>query len=176
MQVFIVDNAETMKNYWDQATYLLETLVMTLRELDDGLSLRFTSGPVQLSNRSRLSDFKSVMRSKDAMPSPGVHTDMTVVLADNLDRHLVELKRLNRRGQPLRQLTLIVLTDGLWEGTLNENAIEKTIFEFTNQQGKLVGPLRKRVVTIQFIQFGHDPQATRRLQHLDDELIYSGIP
>jgi hypothetical protein len=76
MQFFIVDNAETMKKYWDQVRYLFETLVTMMRHTDeDGISLSFLSGSVEVKQTSDSGKLKTAVRDKRAMPSPGVHTD-----------------------------------------------------------------------------------------------------
>ena len=72
---------------------------------------------------------------------------------------------------------MIILTDGLWQGMLNEHAVDQKIIEFTQQLAKINGDsLRERTVSIEFVQFGNDAHATERLQCLDHDLSSFGIP
>ncbi|ELR10226.1 hypothetical protein VC83_08983 [Pseudogymnoascus destructans] len=58
----------------------------------------------------------------------------------------------------------------------DKNGVDTMIIEFGNQVQKIFGNLKHCPVSIEFIQFGHDPNATSRLRRLDDDLVYYGIP
>ena len=93
-------------------------------------------------------------------------TDMESRLGKILHKHITYLKSF---GSDKKDLTVIILTDGMWEGMLNKRRLEDTITGFI-KQSKDFNSIRKRSVSIQFVQFGKDPDATRRLQFLDDDL------
>ena len=53
MKKFLVDNAETMEDYWFEAQYLLETLVMKAKGQDkNGMDLSFTQVRAPLAGRT----------------------------------------------------------------------------------------------------------------------------
>jgi hypothetical protein len=80
-----------------------------------------------------------------------------------------------------RKFTLIVLTDGLWEG--NRDAVRKYIKTFMRQAHKrwaanLAATKDKtskdnhRPISIQFVQFGSDLEAFLRMRQLDNGLAF----
>jgi hypothetical protein len=179
-QKFLVDNAGTMEDFWDEATYLLETLVMKAKGQDkDGMDLSFTVGNKKLDNATRPSKFKEAMEDTKAKPMPGVNTDMRKPLGDIFLEYLSKVweKRSFVLRQKVRKLTLIVLTDGKWEGMgANRDDVDEMIIKFLKDLEQAMGTLQFRPVSIQFVQFGNDPDAIFRLRRLDDELIHSEVP
>ncbi|KAH0565999.1 hypothetical protein GP486_000610 [Trichoglossum hirsutum] len=172
-QKFLVDNAETMADFWDEATFVLETLVMKAKGQDkDGMDLCFTGGPVTVYGRDNPSKFGKAMEDPDAQPVPDNKTDMR----EALGRIFAEYLRKVHLGHTPKYLTLIVLTDGIWAGLQNKYLVEKTITTFLNRLRENIGDLEHRPVSIQFIQFGRDPDATDRLWRLDNQLKYDDIP
>lgn len=160
---FLVDNAETMEDFWDEATFLLETLAMKLKSLDkNGIDLSFTGGKNTLYNLRKPSALKEAMEDPRIKPVSGVRTDMRKSLGDILEDF----------GRFPEHETLVVLTDGKWQGMgANKYDVDELIIKFLKDQGKVAEKL-----TIQFIQFGDDVDATFRLRRLDNDLIYSGVP
>jgi hypothetical protein len=159
-----------MRDFWYEATYLLETLVMKARGQDqNGMDLSFTSGPVTVQNEHRESAFVKAMKDVKAQPTPGMKTDMRGELGIILSRYL-DVVRGKRHHLPsdLKNLTIIVLTDGLWKDMIEEDGVDQKITSFMTSLTKIIGDLRIRPVSIEFIQFGRDPAATLRLQRLDD--------
>lgn len=66
-------------------------------------------------------------------------------------------------GLPVRPLTIIVFTDGMWrEGSDPENLIIDAVdaLESTDWAGQ-------QQLGIQFVQFGDDSAATKKLEELD---------
>jgi hypothetical protein len=178
-QKFLADNAETMEDFWYEAIYLVETLVMKAAGQDDnGMDLSFTGGPVKVVNKKDKSDFSKAMRDAQAQPADGVHTDMRKALGDIFAAYLEDLKNARRSAskKKVKDLTLIVLTDGIWAGVLNKDVVSQTIVSFVKQLEGMVGELRHRPVSIEFIQFGKDVDATYLLRRLDNDLKWDGIP
>jgi hypothetical protein len=176
---FLVDNAESMKAHWDEAIYLIETLAMKAAGQDkDGMDLFFTCGPVQLKSCNRPKDFADAMRVAGALPKDNVHTDITKKLFKILDDYKkeIELERRAHYKKVVKNLTVIVLTDGLWNGMMGtQDRLYDMIVTFIKELGLLMN-LSNRPVSIGFIQFGHDPAATLRLQRLDNDITKEDLP
>jgi hypothetical protein len=58
----------------------------------------------------------------------------------------------------------------------NKRDVEKTIVKFGKDVQKFLRNSELRPVSIEFIQFGYNVDATYRLRRLDDELKFEGIP
>jgi hypothetical protein len=175
MKLFLVDNAATMGQHWGQATWLLKTLVMKAEGLDpDGPDLRFTMGTHELQRERRASAFEEAMKHADAIPRDSDVTDIRVSLGKIFDQYLEGL-RAPWRGLNIRALTIIVLTDGLWQGVEVKEEVDEQIVTFVRRVRELTNNVIPRRVSIEFIQFGKDSMATKRLRNLDDDLKARGI-
>ncbi|KAL9633797.1 MAG: hypothetical protein Q9204_003254 [Flavoplaca sp. TL-2023a] len=182
LKKFLVDNGESMKQHWAWAKALLITLVEKAAGQDEnGLDLSFTLGKEKLENKKSISS-KWEKRMREAEPMNEARTNMkgplNEILSEYLEyvKHTWEQKRLNPK-KSCRKMTLIILTDGIWSGMgKNQNAVIDTIVKFVRDLGSVVGDLVDRPVSIEFVQFGHDPEATYRLRHLDTDLKWKGIP
>jgi hypothetical protein len=173
---FLVDNAETMKDWWFQATYLLETLVWKTEGLDEnGMDLLFTFDSVTLENQKDHKIFAKSMKQSGAKPKSGWHTDMSLKLGRILDDYYHTYK-LRPGSDKVKKLTLIILTDGKWDGmTHNPEAVADVIVAFAKKMERHTSGLlgkRERRVSIEFVQFGNDLDATARLRRLDDDLSF----
>jgi hypothetical protein len=176
-----VDNGGTMADYWDEATYLLETLIMKAQGQDkDGMDLSFTAGSAKVESREGPSKFVAAMEGRNARPIDTVQTDMRSALGAIFADYIQNLQHshslVGKAAKKSKYLTLIILTDGIWAGLDNKSDVETVIVKFIKKLNDFSGTLEYRPVSIQFIQFGHDPDATDRLWRLDNELKYKGIP
>lgn len=181
-QVYLVDNASTMAKFWKHATYLLRILVWRSLKLDeDGMELVFNNGkpdrglkPKGKGKKQKPEDF--VKKMDDAKPNPDgkVKTNMKWGLESILGTHMKD----HCDGDTLKRgLTILVLTDGLWAANKDED-VDEYLASFIKTNPATRGwdgdsthdQSRRRPIGIQFIRFGHDPDAIRRLQRLDDEL------
>ncbi|KAL9623131.1 MAG: hypothetical protein Q9160_002645 [Pyrenula sp. 1 TL-2023] len=163
---FLVDNGTTMRSHWDVATFVLETLTMKLIGLDeDGLDLRFTIGTYQIDNAR---GFKAAKKFKEAMTNPTV-SDLEMAKT-NMSESLGRIFDEYFRSPKQKQRTLIVLTDGIWEGSVKDKSVEKKIVDCMSKLRQRNVSMVDRQYTIQFIRFGDDPEAIRRLNELDDNL------
>lgn len=132
---------------------------------ENGMDLYFTrAGSKKVENQKTKYDFVTAMNSKSAKPMKDVHTDMRASLGDILDDYVSGYRSKRRK------LTIIVLTDGKWEGMKNKNEVKSWIIKFLQESKGKIGGLQHRPVSIEFIQFGNDPEATERLRELDDDL------
>lgn len=170
-----------MTNLWKHASYLLRILVWRSLGYDkDGMELLFTTGDPSLGLKpkqkkkqaQKLDDFTKKMDEAKPKPDGQAKTDMKASLEEILGSHM----RQHREGQTMRrELTVLVLTDGLWDAN-DEYDVDEYLVSFirTNKASwGWNGPdkqSRRRPISIQFIRFGHHPKAIARLRRLDDEL------
>lgn len=165
-QIFLVDNAESMKADWYRATYLLETMVMKAFAQDpDGMDLNFTTGTVRIEQEEKSSVF--VNKMKQGYPKPGVGTNMVESLGKIFNQYLNRLRL--TRGQT-KDVTLIVLTDGLWSGTARKEDVKEKIVDFLKSLDRLNHSMKHRPFSIEFVRFGGDHDAKIRLKDLDNFL------
>jgi hypothetical protein len=154
-----------MKQHWAVVTEVLITLAMKIGPLDkDGLDLSYAIG-----SKHNLRDikgwgipkaFKSSMQDAGEKINHKYKTNMKETLERIFDTYTDTSKK----------MTLIVLTDGLWEGCANEDDVEKLIASFiTNLKPKLK-KWESRWFSIQFVSFGENLRALERLQKLDDNM------
>ncbi|KAK2765345.1 hypothetical protein FQN54_008191 [Arachnomyces sp. PD_36] len=153
--VFVIDNATTMRKYWPMVVFTAETLAMKVAGLDDdGYDLRFTMTPKYNKDGRKgangLDSLKKQLRKAD--PKNDMPTDMS--------KNLVDLFNEYRRR---KSATLIVLTDGAWQGTKRYGDVrEKIVGEALRQAGRGL----ERHLTIQFVSFGL--RYKKELDALDD--------
>ena len=176
---FIVDNAETMEPHWASARFLLKTLVLKATGQDDnGLDLGFTCTQNRLVNQKSSSNkWDKIMISE--RPSQGAHTNMNILLGEIFTGYLESVREASQQQQAKnhRNLTLIILTDGLWTGMGgNHSALNDLIVNFVKQVTSYLGEFKSRPVSFQFIQFGSDADASYRLRQLDSGMKWKGIP
>ncbi|OQV08585.1 hypothetical protein CLAIMM_12832 [Cladophialophora immunda] len=168
--IFIVDNGDTMGPFWKVATYVLETLAMKLAPLDeDGLDLVFTIGHEMPFNAKGKNAFKEFRKQMDrAAPSPVRDSsgEKRTNMAETLGRVFTNYTNQTKS----KRMTLLVLTDGRWRGTTTGNTVEDKIATFVKNPFVHKYGLEDRWFSISFIQFGEDPDASKRLKWLDDEL------
>ncbi|KAI1335788.1 hypothetical protein F5Y15DRAFT_222823 [Xylariaceae sp. FL0016] len=176
---FLIDNDDTMLQYWDDMLVAFETLVRKVDGLDrDGLDLEFTMGETYSAKDAKAKQLLANFRkAKQEAISRNTHqhmvyqTDMEESLRNIFDRYL---------GNPKRKMTLIVFTDGLWHGTVDSKGmldlkkVEIAITEFL-KKSLFQDKLEKRWFTIQFVSFGNAGLGI--LKRLDDDIAKEyGIP
>lgn len=197
---FLVDNSSTMRPYWAEATYLLETLVLMAKKSDkDGMDLYFT---VPNSHKTKERSFDAVLEGKkdekqfrqamtDKAPQKGIWTttDMIAPLRNIFDEFLgsppdqkqpkSKMKWTKKTQDAPKALTLLIFTDGSWKAMDNPDAINNYIEDLLKSltaQGIIRGDTDgfNRFASIEFIQFGDDPTVTERLRALDDGMEFKG--
>lgn len=169
-----------MAPYWHEATYLLETLVMkAIGQDEDGMDLLFTAaGNFNLKNEKHAQAFVDAMKNEQAVPKDDTRTDIRKPLGDIFHKYLVEVKKAQNSSQDeeVKNLTVIILTDGIWAGMKSKNEVNQQIVKFVMDLTATIGDHLHRPVSIEFIQFGDDEDATHELRDLDDNLKFEGIP
>jgi hypothetical protein len=168
LKVFLIDNGATMRQHWDEATILLDVLVNKAAGQDpNGPDLLFTLGNHKLIAEKKTAAFTDAMGHQDAVPTDSAATDIRVPLGKIFEKYLKNFEN---------AMTIIVLTDGLWQGVQDKDEVSEQIVTFVKRVRDLTNNVVPRRVSIEFIQFGADPEATARLIDLDDHLKDRGIP
>jgi hypothetical protein len=177
-----VDNATSMEPYWDEATYLLETLVMKAKPFDDdGMDLFFTLGQASVKGKKDEKLFREKMRSQRPKTASVLKTDMVVPIEQIfksyfklLDSYEDKYRKSKKRTDP--RLTLVILTDGMWAATEHSDEVYhymvKDLLPKLDERNIL--RFKQRPVSIEFVQFGDNDDATERLRALDDDMEYKG--
>ena len=173
-----------MAVHWQEATELLTTLIRrAIGYDDDGIELYFTSQenmqtPAVKLQKQRVADFTRAM----GKARPVAHsylpqgTDIVPWISMVMGRYLWEKKK---------PKTIIILTDGIWQGMNDEYAVDnliirnlqqlKTIHSDTVANDYISIIEEMRPLTIQFVRFGQHPHGSDRLQRLDDRLVEHGV-
>lgn len=164
-----------MGDHWFEATELLDVLVKMAKGLDtDGMDLKFTTGNITLDGENSASKFRSRMNAARPMGSKErARTDLRSSLGSILHDYIGRLK--NHRWHEVKDVVLLILTDGIWAGMENKNEVAELIKKFSNELKALNSDLKLRPFGIEFIQFGNDNAATERLRFLDDYLHTESI-
>ncbi|KAK8134175.1 hypothetical protein PG984_006187 [Apiospora sp. TS-2023a] len=162
---FVIDNGGSMKPYWPAMRVALETLATMIEVYDkDGLDLEFTIGKSHNTSGASVSKLlRKFDKARDESMQPRnpsmTRTDMAMIFAQIFSEYLKDTSK---------AMTLIVLSDGVWEGTRSDETMEKAIVEFLSNAAIEEKPSHLRWFSIEFVSFGQAGQ--RRLEELDDGL------
>ncbi|KAI0544117.1 hypothetical protein F4679DRAFT_566078 [Xylaria curta] len=163
---FIIDDGTRMKTHWKWVTATLQVLAeKVVASDDDGVDLMFAfAKDLNLSNVKR-----PWGKFRKAMSHAGerISTDPRKPLATDMAKILGEVFQRYERKQSRQRTTLIILTDGVWEGSVQADDVEEKIADFFRGSKRTKG-FEDREFTIQFVSFGD--QAMRRLNALDDDM------
>ncbi|TRX91142.1 hypothetical protein FHL15_007930 [Xylaria flabelliformis] len=163
---FIIDDGTRMKTHWKWVTATLQVLAEKVAPSDDnGVDLMFTfAKDLNLSNVKR-----PWGKFGKAMSHAGkrISTDPRRPLATDMAKILGEVFQRYERKQSRQRTTLIILTDGVWEGSDQVDDVEEKIARFFKGSKRTKG-FEDREFTIQFVSFGD--QAIHRLNALDDDM------
>ncbi|CAO2655473.1 Nn.00g105370.m01.CDS01 [Neocucurbitaria sp. VM-36] len=173
---FLVDDADTMSEHWDEATFLIETLVMKAHGQDpDGPDLSFTNCTIEFRQEKDAAAFRRAMQRARPRKDNLIRTNIKTALTPIFNNYLSMVGRAYDKSK-VNALTVIILTDGLWMGMIDPDEIIEKVVEFDQELKKRMdGMMNERQVSLQFIQFGDDEEARERLRRLDDDMPYRGI-
>lgn len=107
-------------------------------------------------------------------PKERARTDLRSSLGTILHDYIRRLKS-NPRAK-VKDIVLLILTDGIWAGMENRNNVAELIKKFSYELKGLHFDLKLRPFGVEFIQFGNDNAATQTLRYLDDYLHEEDIP
>lgn len=154
-----------MKPYWPVMRDVLETLATMIGRHDkDGLDLEFTIGKTHNISGAKVGKLlQKFDRARDEALRPRnplmTRTDMAMILAQIFSEYLKDTSK---------AMTLIVFSDGVWEGTGSDEAVEETIVEFLRNPAIQKKTSHLRWFSIEFVSFGQ--AGLKRLEALDDGL------
>ncbi|CAG8952521.1 hypothetical protein HYFRA_00009625 [Hymenoscyphus fraxineus] len=170
--VFIIDDASSMKNHWDEMSILFGVLAYIVKKSDDdGIDLYFSMSETRHHHPDTKKLIEVVNRRKSHLEG---HSSINVRLQHVLGEYNTKLRNqiaLRRSGNPhipfrdIKPLSVYVFTDGVWTPRTDpQPAIESIVgsLEELNANPGQVG--------IQFISFGQDPKPLERLERLDKGL------
>ena len=160
-----------MIRHWPVTEFVAQTLGMKVAGLDeDGIDVKFTINgkkfnKERLRGLSGLNQLNSVLNEARPEQPPDEDareaTDMNSTLRDIFSNYW-------KRGFQ-KATTVVVLTDGVWEGSLSNTANE-AIVEFTREVQNHKRRFPPRHFTIGFVRFGEGIEEKAKLQDLDDKL------
>jgi hypothetical protein len=173
IKVFYVDDSTTMRPHWNQLIELSHSLAYLVKHFDsNGFDLYYTHSSESIRSSWKSTDLASNVRQQEPPKSPKRYTDIETKLGSFLDDYRQRIENYHRRTsgffhRDVKRMLVIVLTDGKWQPHSDE-AIEGTL-------RRLASTLREckrnpKQIGVQFIRFGDDPDAQRRLDRLDNEL------
>lgn len=152
-----------MTPFWEAMTITIEVLSAKVEALDkDGLDMEFTLGTEHsVMNARRTKVLRAFEKAKkEALSRPEDkrgETDIVETLSRIFQRYLDSSRKAT---------TLLVLTDGAWEATLDLGLVEKKIVEFLKRK-EITEKMDDRWFSIEFISFGD--AGIEKLRVLDDE-------
>ena len=171
-----------MEPYWDEATYLLETLVMKAKPFDkDGMDMFFTIGQASVKGKKDEKLFRDKMREQRPKKFPASSTDMTLPIEQifknyfaRWDNYQARISKRKDATEP--RLTLIILTDGMWTAMRYSDEVYRYMAEILlpELERRNILRFRQRPVSIEFVQFGNNDEATEKLRILDDDMEFKG--
>jgi hypothetical protein len=195
----LVDNGSSMAKYWVFARHLVSLLVALIYDQDDdGMELYFTSSKEPIRKLREPREFVDAMnkmrprseseKHNDSLPNiaetiyrsatgftasePTITGDAHSSHADDIRYTLVHILQRWQEDYK-RKLTLIVFTDGVWKDVKEKKTVaDNLIVQLSTWQDRdeLKTKLKDRDLTIQFVQFGDNSEATKLFKWMDDEL------
>ncbi|KAK8094295.1 hypothetical protein PG997_000980 [Apiospora hydei] len=162
---FVIDNGGSMRPYWPAMRITLETLASMIGRLDkDGLDIEFTPGKEHnISNAPTRKLLEKFDKAQDEALRPQdplmTRTDMAMILGQIFIEYLKDTSK---------PMTLIVFTDGVWEGTYSDKDVETSIVEFLRNDDIRKKFSGLRWFSIEFVSFGE--AGVEKLEGLDNDL------
>lgn len=159
-QVFVVDNSTSMRPHWVPVTELLHSLAYSVKPFARNcINLFYTHGSENIRSWKPTELVRSVERQKPP-DSSNRYTDIETSLGRLLDSYM---RCIERRYCGVERVLITVFTDGRWQPYSDKN-IENTLHRLTSTLRD--AKRNPKQICIQFIQFGNDLDAPKRLDHL----------
>jgi hypothetical protein len=159
-----------MIDYWDELVNLFSPMIYMVkkRKLDpNGSELRFIISEQRKEDRNTTPLVNMVKARRTKLKG---ESNLALRLEDIFN----DYRKKSQPNTPWRKpspkaISLYIFTDGVWQhGSGQLKMVAKAIqslVEYLVEQGS-----PQKIVGIQFIQFGNDPQGTERLRWLDEDL------
>ena len=162
--MFIIDDAISMETHSAAVKRILSILAYLVKDSDpDGTELYFTGSMARVkSNKS------SVLVDAFVRNRPEGFTDIRTRLTKIINKYIEALSnthraRIMRAFKAPRSLNIYVLTDGIWQPGSDLSALIRRLVEAIKSNCQCQ-------VGIQFISFGDNLEALKRLNCLDNDL------
>jgi hypothetical protein len=187
--IFLIDNQESMFEFWGEARWIFDTLLMISRNIDEnGIDLSFTCSKVEKPHEKKVNALLGAFDDPEVAPKPGTTSNMVHILENVFEDYLAridqekEKAKSNRRNSAfwhkkaekdaeVKNASLIVLTDGVWPNCKKDD-FRRIFGSFTRgiiDRGRVINS-RTRSYSVQFVRFGANPEAIDLLSFLDDDL------
>lgn len=146
---------------------VLELLARKVENADSSLDLYFTA-PYRKLKRQNTNAILNEFDSTGVREMPNIRSCLARILDEYQDK-LGKLRPIGKLKHPkttplvgCRKLSLYVLTDGIWQPNVDLVQEIQTLVEHLAEK-----KLTNKQVGIQFIRFGQNPQAIRKMKRLD---------
>ena len=158
--IFVIDDSGSMAgSLWRQTADALMTVTPICTAHDaDGIDIYFLNHPRTAFHRNITS--ASTVREIFQTVRPGGATPIGRTLNDIFSQYLAEYQE---RPQTTKPINIICITDGV-----PTDDLEGPLIQAAKKLDKLEAPAWQ--VGVQFFQVGSDPEATKHLKELDDDL------
>ncbi|KIW14937.1 hypothetical protein PV08_07724 [Exophiala spinifera] len=164
--IFLIDDAATMEQHWSEVTMLTYIFTSFLKRYDkDGMELYFASSK-ECINEKKVTPLMSRLlghRQRDTSDIGKCLDRLVTRYIDKIDG--AQHRSYLRTAKQPKPCCIYVLTDGIWEETSDAKSPVKRLVDTLKHHRK--DPAE---VGIQFIFFGNDQQARKKLEVLDDHL------
>lgn len=164
-----------MARHWPMLRDLVAVLVALLRNQDDnGMDFYFTSSKIKYGPFKEPKDFLDTinqMKPKRTVLRNIIAESESKERADDIREALSQVLNLIGDSGYDRKLTLIILTDGIWRGVSQKRTVANLIVSCIERWGdRDPNLLENRGLSLQFVQFGDDKDATDEFKYMDDEI------
>jgi hypothetical protein len=152
-----------MKPHETEVKRILGILGYLLKDTDpDGMELYFTN---TVAHKTFKSKDPSKLVQRFLANKPKGLTNIRIRFDSIIDGYIEGFHRswLKRKLKPIHSLNIYVLTNGIWQPNIDLAPPIKRLLAKLEEQGKYQ-------VGIQFISFGRDSEALKRLDQIDDDL------
>src|SRR5436190_1803367 len=160
-----------MYQHWENAVKLFSLLAYMVKEADpDGLDLYFTISTIGSEDHIKKRHTSDLVEAALGRRCEEM-SDITIQLGHVLHKYQTKLRKhadASRlkfgQTQPVRPMTVYIFTDGLWKPDCDPTRLILELVETLDRTIWAGG----RQLGVQFIQFGHDPWVTDKLDKLDN--------
>jgi hypothetical protein len=175
--IFVIDNGATMGRHWATLNNLLGDLATKVGTLSDVMpKFLFTRELSWMTFRQiRSVVITKMMMGGGKMPSHTGQTDMAKALEKVAEDYLKNMPAGGRQNSRLNPLTIIVLTDCIWQAMRNKDDVLnpiKKIADKINSQPQLQAKFPLRV---EFVQYGGSSTITDMLRRFKQAAVEKGM-
>lgn len=168
LQVFLIDDASSMKAHWQDVKSILELLAYIVKDADqDGMELYFTMGSEKRRGR-HAKQLVEKLTQRRRQGRSNMRERLGSILGEYQSRLSSETPPRTFHGtrrRPPRRMVLYVLTDAVWQPICNVDPVIISMVNSLEQEN-----MRNAQIGIQFVRLGNSREAKERLDRLDNGL------